>query len=197
MDQRAQNKEASSTDNSPEARVLSEDDVFHLLNTSRRREVIRCLLETGEPIQLPDLARHVAAAENEMPIDLVTSDQYQRIYVPLYQEQLPKLDKAGVIRYDQSSGVIEPTDRLGVFSPYLEHSPNEEGGTRSSVTTTNSDKQVVSKWYFASAGLSAILLLAVTLELIPIAGELLGAIIIVLFLAANAAARLSLFHLSG
>jgi hypothetical protein len=189
MDRRAQNKEASSTSNSSEGQVLSEDDIFHLLNTSRRREVIQYLLETGEPIQLPNLARHVAAAENEIPIDLVNSNQYQRIYVPLYQSQLPKLDKAGVIRYDQSSGIIEPTGKLKIFSPYLEFSPNEEGGIKSDVIITNSDKQVVSKWYFASAGLSAILLLAVTLGLIPIAGELLGAIIIALFLAANTTTR--------
>lgn len=189
MDQRTQNKISSPTDGTSKAQVLSEDEIFHLLNTARRREVVKHLLKTDEAIQLPELARHVAAIENELSFDEVTPKQYQRIYVPLYQSQLPKLDRAGVIRYDQSEGTVEPTNDLSVFLPYLEESLTEEVDTESNSATRNFDKQEVSSWYFISAFFSAILLLAVTLELTPISGEFLSGVIIVLFLAANAAAR--------
>ncbi|WP_152424761.1 hypothetical protein [Natronococcus jeotgali] len=85
---------------------------------------------------------------------------------------------------------MEPTERLNVFAPYLGLSPLEKSNPQSNSETPGSDKQMVSNWYLVAAGLSAILLLAVTLGLIPISGEFLGGIIIALFLATNAVTRL-------
>jgi hypothetical protein len=172
-----------------EHQPLSRNEIFHLLSTTRRQEAIRYLLETGGQVGLPKLARHIAALEHETSVEDVTQAQYQRIYIPLYQSHLPKLDEAGVIRYDSTVGLVEPTTQLNVFAPYLELSPNEESDARSSSDTMAFDIQAVDNWYLGSAGLGAILLLAVTLGLIPISGEFLSGIIIALFLVANGATR--------
>jgi hypothetical protein len=168
---------------------LSKNELFHLISTTRRREVIRYLLETGGQVGLPKLARHVAALEYETSVEDVTQAQYQRIYIPLYQSHLPKLDEAGVIRYDSTKGLVEPTTQLNAFAPYLKLSPHEKNDAQSSSETMAFDRQAVGNWYLGSAGLSAILLLAVTLGLIPISGEFLGGIIIALFLVANGATK--------
>lgn len=188
-DRRPQSQKKPSTRALSEPRELSDSEVFHLLNTSRRREAIRYLLKTGVQTQLPKLARHVAAAEHEIPINDVTPAQYQRVYIPLYQSHLPQLDEAGVIQFDPTVGLVEPTEQLGVFAQYLGISPDQVNSARFSPDTDGSDKQRVSNWYFASTGLSAILLVGVTLGLVPISGEFLAGIIIILFLVANAATR--------
>ncbi|WP_083898795.1 DUF7344 domain-containing protein [Natronococcus jeotgali] len=189
-DHRLQNEEEAYPDFCSRSEPLSKEEIFHLLSTSRRRDVIQYLLETGDQVRLPTLATYIAAVEHETSVSDVTQAQYQRIYIPLYQSHLPKLDEAGVIRYNSSCGRLEPTERLNVFAPYLGLSPLEKSNAQSRFETPGSDKQAVNNWYLVAAGLSAILLLAVTLGLIPISGEFLGGIIIALFLATNAVTRL-------
>lgn len=67
-----------------------------------------------------DLAEIVSAKEHDVTVAELTSTQRQRVYIPLYQKHLPKLDKKGIIEYNQSRGVVRPTDRLEIFRPYLE-----------------------------------------------------------------------------
>jgi anion-transporting ArsA/GET3 family ATPase len=188
-DHRLQGQKKAPTRTLSKSQELSDNEIFHLLATKRRREAIRYLLKTGTQIQLSKLARHVAAAEHELSVNDVTQAQYQRVYITLYQSHLPKLDEAGVIRFDSTRGVVEPTEQLDVFARYLRIPPSQVNSARSSSGTVASDKQKVSNWYFASAGLSGILLLVVTLGVISITGELLGGLIIVLFLIANIATR--------
>uniref|UniRef100_A0A7D6GIT5 DUF7344 domain-containing protein n=2 Tax=Natrinema zhouii TaxID=1710539 RepID=A0A7D6GIT5_9EURY len=66
------------------------------------------------------LAEIVSAKEHETTVAELTSIQRQRVYVPLYQNYLPELDTKGFIEYNQSRGIVRPTDRLEVFRPYLE-----------------------------------------------------------------------------
>jgi hypothetical protein len=180
-----QHSRPTTAERSSEIRALPADERFHLLHTSRRRETIRYLLEVNESVRMPDLARHVAAAEYELPIEDVSSEQYERLYIPLYQSHLPKLEDAGVIVYDQPNGIVQPTERLEEFRPYLEWSPGAEPETRSPAKAAEAG----SDWYLAAVAVSGLLLVAVTFGLLPIPGELLGGVIIVIFLLANAAAR--------
>lgn len=106
---------------------LSRDDIFHLLQTSRRRETLRYLLEANGPVKMRDVAEHVAAREHGTTVKQLRSTQRQRVYIPLYQSHLPKLDKNGVIDYDQSRGVISPGAHLELFRPYLEEAPTDSG----------------------------------------------------------------------
>ena len=105
---------------------LSEEEISHLLQTSRRRDVVSYLLDNEGPIKMGDLAEIISAKEHETTVAELTSIQRQRVYIPLYQKHLPKLDKKGIIEYKQSQGIVRPTDRLEVFRPYLE-SANSPG----------------------------------------------------------------------
>lgn len=105
-----------------ESTGISKDDAFHVLQNSRRRAVLRYLLDRDEPqrLQMRDVAEAVAAWEHGTTTEQLTSDQRQRVYIALYQSHLPKLDELGVIEYDQARGIVEPTRLLAVFAPFLE-----------------------------------------------------------------------------
>jgi hypothetical protein len=87
---------------------LSEEEVFDLLSSSRRRRVLRHLLRDHEPVDLQRLADEVAAAENEKEVDQLTDRERKRVYVSLYQTHIPAMADAGVVDYDPDSGTIVP-----------------------------------------------------------------------------------------
>lgn len=99
---------------------LSKDEVFHILQTERRRIVLDHLRTTDGPVRLRDLAEHVAAREHDVTVPEVTSDQRQRVYISLYQNHLPKLDEGGVIRYDKDRGIVVATATVRAFAPFLD-----------------------------------------------------------------------------
>jgi len=105
---------------------LSQDDVFHLLQTPRRRYVLRYLKEREGPVEMRDIAEQVAAWENDTTVEALTSDERQRVYIPLYQSHLPKLDEEGVVEYDQSRGIVERTELANRFDRYLEVSEESD-----------------------------------------------------------------------
>jgi hypothetical protein len=115
------------------------DVIFHTLKNSRRRHVLRYLIENGGEATLSGLAERIAAVENGIPEGQLSSDQRKRVYVGLYQCHLPKMDDVGVINYNQARGNVELTDRIEEFEEYLEDS--DEGTTR--------------QWPFYYAGISA------------------------------------------
>ncbi|MXV61270.1 hypothetical protein GS429_04165 [Natronorubrum sp. JWXQ-INN-674] len=95
------------------------DDIYHLLQTRRRRDVLRYLRTTDGPVRLRDLAEQVAAWEQETTIENLTSSQRQRVYISLYQSHLPKLDNRGIVDYDKDRGVVTATPLAAQFDPYL------------------------------------------------------------------------------
>ena len=100
--------------------ALSLDDIYHLLQTQRRRDVLRYLRAADGRVRLRELAEQVAAWEQETTIDDLSSDERQRVYISLYQSHLPKLDTHGVVDYDKDRGWVEPTSRAEQLHPYLE-----------------------------------------------------------------------------
>ncbi|WP_306057703.1 DUF7344 domain-containing protein [Natronococcus wangiae] len=110
--------DARSTDT--DAATLPDDDIFHILQTNRRRDAIRFLLEKDDTVKMRDVAEYVAARENDTTVAELTSTERQRVYIPLYQSHLPKLDKEGIIEYNKSRGIVRPTEKLELFRPYLE-----------------------------------------------------------------------------
>lgn len=85
------------------------DDIFHVLQNSRRRDVLAYLEET-EQTTLRELAEHIAASENDVSVAGLRSDQRKRVYISLYQTHLPKLAAHGVIDYDKSRGTVALRD---------------------------------------------------------------------------------------
>lgn len=104
---------------------LTQDVVFDLLSSPRRRYVLYYLRETGESIELTDLAEQVAAWENETTVEEITEQERKRVYVSLYQTHIPRLDEAGVIDYDRDSGSVALASEASEIDQYL-GSPDEE-----------------------------------------------------------------------
>lgn len=100
---------------------IEKNDAFHLLQVSRRRAVLRYLLEQdAESFVMRDVAEAVAAWENDTTVRNLSSDERKRVYIALYQNHLPKLDGMDVIEYDQRRGQIEPRPALQLLAPYLD-----------------------------------------------------------------------------
>lgn len=106
----------------PPPRSISKDVVFALLRNPRRRAVLRYLLAhpDRDRFQMRTVAEEVAAWEYDTTVPHLTYEQRQRVYISLYQTNLPKLDEHGVITYNQNRGTIERTPLLAVFEPFLE-----------------------------------------------------------------------------
>lgn len=85
---------------------FGDDELFGILRSQRRRRVLRRLREAGGDATLSGLAREVAAAENDKPVDALRSQEYKRVYISLYQTHLPKMDDAGVVEFDRDRGEV-------------------------------------------------------------------------------------------
>lgn len=105
---------------------LSRDDIFHFLQCRRRRLVLKYLQEyTGDsPAIMSDITEHIAALENDTSVRSLTSQQRQRVYIALYQSHLPKMDRAGIVDYNQNRGYVEHTNITADFHPYLNGEPS-------------------------------------------------------------------------
>jgi hypothetical protein len=143
---------------SPGPASISPDDLFHALQKERRRLVIRYLLDHAGPVDVPSLVDQIGAWEQETDVGTLSEEQRQRIYVDLYQSQLPKLDAQGFVDYDQSRGVVEPTEMLQTLEPYLQVGTTAETAD-SDETATASDRP----WpgYYALATAVSVLLFGV------------------------------------
>lgn len=149
--------------------TLDNDELFHLLQSERRRRTIRYLLAAdAETIVMRDVAEAVAAEENDTTVALLGSADRQRVYITLYQSHLPQLADAGVITYDQDRGEITPTPLIEAFEMHL--------GDRSS-DDVDRTKHV---WGATGFGLGTLL----TLALVPALGAVVTLGVVVLITAA-------------
>jgi len=120
----AETRDGESSPSSPEQL----DRIFAILRNHRRRLVLAYLREHDSTTQ-GDLARHVAAVENDIPESAVSSTQRKRVYVSLYQAHLPKLDDFGAISFDRDRGTIERTPGTDELLRYLDRFDDEPGAT--------------------------------------------------------------------
>jgi len=99
---------------------LSQDQVFDLLSNSRRRFVLHHLKQADGPVRLSELAAEIAAIENEVSVDELTSQQRKRTYVALYQTHIPKLEDAGAVSYNAETGMVELASGAGEIGEYFQ-----------------------------------------------------------------------------
>ena len=99
---------------------LTPDQAYHLLQNERRRAVLRYLRDVEGTVEMRDVAEQVAAWENDTTVQAISSNERQRVYIPLYQSHLPKLDEEGIINYDQSRGTVTKTELVDQLVQYLE-----------------------------------------------------------------------------
>jgi len=98
---------------------LTRDRIFDILSSPRRRYVLYFLRSEPTPIQLTDLAEHVAAWENDTTVEELSTQQRKRVYVSLYQTHLPKLAETGLVDYDEESGDVDIAAKASEIDPLL------------------------------------------------------------------------------
>ncbi|MFC4990353.1 DUF7344 domain-containing protein [Saliphagus infecundisoli] len=165
MSVQAQKTKATDGDDEADAASteLTEDQIFHVLQNERRRNVLRYLQDTDEPVRMRDVAEQVAAWEHDTTVEALTSDQRQRVYIPLYQSHLPKLDTEGIIDYQQSRGIVERRSSAAQLEPYLDVG-DDEGDDR------------WDDYYIGATALAGLLLFGAVLEL-PVVSAISGTVI--------------------
>lgn len=155
-----------------EKQPISQDEVFDLLSSPRRRYVLYHLRDTGEELDLTTLAEEVAAWENETAVEDLTRQERKRVYVSLYQTHIPRLVDAGLVDHDTDSGTVSLGDSAGEVDQYL------QGDTSSHV------------WQWAYLGLAVAstgLFLAVSAAGLQVAESALIVVFLTLFLVTSMA----------
>jgi hypothetical protein len=84
------------------------EDAIESISNFRRRQVILLTADAGSTTA-DDLAVRIAATENDCSTDQLTAQQRKRVYISLIQAHLKKLDRAGVIHYNESKKAVAPT----------------------------------------------------------------------------------------
>ncbi|AZH25273.1 DUF7344 domain-containing protein [Haloplanus aerogenes] len=87
------------------------DIVYQVLGNERRRFVLELLTQQEEPIDIGTLAERVASLENDQSVGEISYDQRKSVYTGLYQNHLPLMERAGLIRSENGWDRIEITDQ--------------------------------------------------------------------------------------
>ncbi|WP_018258968.1 DUF7344 domain-containing protein [Halomicrobium katesii] len=146
---------------------LSQDTVFDVLSSARRRETIAILREEETPIELTTLAEIVAARENDTTVEELSSQDRKRVYVSLYQTHVPKLVDVGIVEHDADTGEVWLTSQAGAIEPYL-HNPEQSRRWH--------------RYYLVVAVVGGLAFLATSFGALPfVSGALLGQILVLAF----------------
>lgn len=158
---------------------LTQDDVFDILSNSRRRFTLYYLREAGEPVELDELARELAAWENDTTVGELTKQQRKRVYVSLYQTHIQKLSDAGIVEYDQDTGMLALANGANQIGAYLSVDEDDDARVR------------WQEYYIVLSAASGLLyaLVAFDVALFSLVSELQMGIVIVLAFAALATAH--------
>jgi hypothetical protein len=73
-------------------------------------------------VEVRELAEEIAAMENDVEVEELTSQQRKRVYVSLYQTHLPKMAQMNAIQYDKDAGTVQLTDQTNNIDRYLTNS---------------------------------------------------------------------------
>lgn len=104
--------------------TLSRDVIFQILSNRRRRYALHYLRRNDGPVEIGNLATQIAAWENDVSAENVTSQQRKRVYNTLQQAHLPKLDETGFIDYNPANGDVTLTEQAKPLNTYLEIIPD-------------------------------------------------------------------------
>jgi hypothetical protein len=103
---------------------LSRNELFHVLRNQRRRFALHHLKNTDNPVDIGELATQVAAWENDVPVENVTSKQRRRVYNALQQTHVNELEDTGIVSVDRRE--VELTDTARELDIYLEVVPDRD-----------------------------------------------------------------------
>ena len=102
------------------AQEMSKNEVFELLSNERRRYAIHHVKQSDGAVELGALSEQVAAWENSGEVSGVSSDERKSVYTSLQQFHLPKMEREGVVEFDDRQGTVELSPRAEDLDVYLE-----------------------------------------------------------------------------
>ena len=114
------------TDDTVNKDPLTRGEIYRLISARRRRHVIHYLKQNNSQGELSELATQIAAWEHDTHPDKITSGQRKAAYTALRQAHLPKLDDAGIVSYDTTTGDVRLTETAEELTAYLEIVPENE-----------------------------------------------------------------------
>lgn len=97
----------------------SEATVFEILSSPRRRYVLYVLDDRKGTVALNEVAGQIAAWENGVSVEAVTSQQRKRVYVSLYQTHVPALTGVYAVDYDGETSELRNGECAAEFKRYL------------------------------------------------------------------------------
>ncbi|AUX08755.1 hypothetical protein AArcSl_1120 [Halalkaliarchaeum desulfuricum] len=95
-------------------------DVYEVLRNERRRYALHALSVADGPVAVGDLADRVAAWEHDTTVAEVTERERHRVYTSLQQVHIPRLDEAGLVRFDEDRGIVDPSPEIETYDVYLD-----------------------------------------------------------------------------
>lgn len=97
---------------------LTDDAVHTLLADSQRRHLLSLLNRTGQE-KIEDLARKVAAREQDTRLENVSEDAQQQVAISLIHNHLPRLAEHNIVSYDLDSKDVVLMDVVDELEEYL------------------------------------------------------------------------------
>ena len=92
-------------------------EVYYALSASRRCHVIRLLANSEDgTFSVRDIAREIAAIEEDVPPDRATGEPYRNVYNALSQTHLPTLSNTDIIIYDSDRQTVAPGPNMHLAS---------------------------------------------------------------------------------
>jgi DNA-binding transcriptional ArsR family regulator len=87
------------------------DRLFRILAHSSRRHAIVCLQDRSESVTITELAAEIHAREQPSAGSEEELDK-DHVVTALHHTHIPKLEEAGLIRFDPAQKTVVPTDRM-------------------------------------------------------------------------------------
>ncbi|MFC4540654.1 hypothetical protein ACFO5R_01775 [Halosolutus amylolyticus] len=100
------NRPISSSTGPVRRRSLSQDDLRRVLDSDRRRAIVRCVHTADVPITVQRLVACLADAEYDATAVTTLHELRQRVHVSLHRTHLPALESRGIVTYDRNEGVV-------------------------------------------------------------------------------------------
>lgn len=116
----SQNAGSSTDFGRQSADSVDPDRLFSALRSRRARFALGCLHRHDDPLALADLADQVAAREHDRPLADVSAEAVKRVYVDLYHTEVPKLQDAGIVEYEQERDAIALSENAPDATALLE-----------------------------------------------------------------------------
>ncbi|MFC7177649.1 DUF7344 domain-containing protein [Halosegnis marinus] len=101
---------------------LAATEIHDVLRNDRRRLALKCLQDAeAGGLTVRELSERVATMETgEEP---APRDKRQSVYVSLHQTHLPKLDRLGIVGYDDADKTVALAERAPEVTVYMEVVP--------------------------------------------------------------------------